>query len=60
MIPAFCLTRLNYLYNTMACNKPEHLRCPKCKEKKEDQSTGAFREFVEANPSRPESKIYDV
>lgn len=44
----------------MACSKPEHLRCPKCKCANEDQSTKAFREYVEANPDSPESKIYDV
>jgi len=45
----------------MACNKPENLRCPKCKtETKEDQSTKAFREFVESNPTASEAKVYDV
>lgn len=39
----------------MACEK----KCPNCK-CKEDQSTQAFRKFVEANPSASEAKIYDV
>ena len=39
----------------MTCEKP----CPNCK-CKEDQSTKAFREYVEANPSRLEARIYDV
>ena len=36
--------------------------CPNkdCPNRKEDQSTKAFREFVEENPSRLESKVYDV
>ena len=48
-----------YRLNLMACNKPEHLRCPKCKRENEDQSTKAFREANEANPSRLEARIYD-
>lgn len=44
-----------YRLNLMACEKP----CPNCK-CKEDQSTKAFREFVEAHPERPEAKIFDL
>ena len=43
----------------MTCEK----KCPDCK-CSEDQSTKAFREYVEADPatrpSRSESKVYDV
>jgi hypothetical protein len=49
-----------YRLNLMACNKPEHLRCPKCKRESEDQSTKAFREANESNPSRLEARVYDV
>ena len=43
----------------MPCKNPDckNKDCPK---RKEDQSTKAFREFVEANPSRLEAKEYDV
>jgi hypothetical protein len=44
-----------YRLNLMACEK----KCPNCK-CKEDQSTKAFRKFVEENPSSSAAKIYDV
>lgn len=49
-----------YRLNLMACKNPNcpNENCPNRKE--EDQSTKAFREYVESNPSRPESKVYDV
>lgn len=39
----------------MTCDKP----CPDCK-CKEDQSTKAFKKYLEENPSRLEAKEYDV
>lgn len=57
MLPTFANF---YRLNLMACNKPERLRCSDCKQKKEDQSTKAFREANESNPSRLEALIYDV
>jgi len=43
---------------TMTCEN----KCPncKCKKQEEDQSTKAFREANENNPSRLEARIYDV
>lgn len=57
MLPTFSNL---YRLNLMACNKPDHLRCPKCKKQEEDQSTEAFRKANEENPSRLEARIYDV
>ena len=49
-----------YRLNLMACKNPD-CKNPDCpKKKEEDTSTKAFREFLEANPSRPEAKSYDV
>lgn len=48
-----------YRLNLMACENPD-CKNKDCPDRKEDQSTKAFRKFVEANPARPESKSYDV